>query len=106
MLWPAWCSWPLSAFQALVSTDPSHSPACGGNFNNIQVEAMGMAPTPAPQPMVCRAPQHRPLHCLAQVRACWRLSCPRNLNRVLVPWQSCQQPCVLCGQAAHETAAF
>ena len=74
VLWPAWCSWPLSASQALVSTDPSHSPACGGNFNNIRAAAMGMAPTPAPQPMVCRALQHPLLRSLAQVSTGWRLS--------------------------------
>ena len=99
VLWPAWCSWPPSASQAPVSTDPSHSPASGGNFNNMQAAATGMAPTPAPPPMAaCRAPQHPPLRCLAQVRA-HTGGCPafKVLPGMLPLWQSCRQPCVLCG---------
>ena len=105
MLWPAWCSWPLSAFQAQVSTDPSLFLACGGNSNKrpAAAMAMGLAPTPAPQPMVCRALQHPLLRCSAQVRPCWRLSHLYVLHRLL---QSCRHPCVMRGQLHREQLPF
>ena len=46
------------------------------------------------------------LHCSAQVRACWRLSCPHLLYCEALPWQFCRQPCVLCGQPAQERLPF